>query len=256
MVNDKTTRLFGLVGHPLGHSFSRKFFTDKFMAEQIDARYINFDLHDLDMLDDVVSKHPNLAGFNVTIPYKEKIITKLDELDATAKLIGAVNTVKVYPSNESNKGYRLKGYNTDIIGFTESIRPFLSEHHCHALILGTGGASKAIAAGLQRSGIDYKFVSRRRSDNAISYSELTDDLIINSTLIINTTPLGMWPNIDTSPSLPYNAIGSSHLCFDAVYNPSPTLFLKQCAERGATIVGGLEMLRLQALASWKIWTDE
>lgn len=246
---------FGLVGHPLGHSFSRAFFSEKFRNENIDAVYKNFDLPDIRLFEDISKSERNLIGLNVTIPYKEKIIGYLDEIDLTAAEIGAVNTIKI-ERNEVGEIKKLKGYNTDIIGFTESIRPFLTDRCKNALILGTGGAAKAIAVGLQHLGIEYIFVSRHKSDKTITYSELTDDIIRNHPLIINTTPLGMWPNIDTLPLIPYDAIGSRHLCFDAVYNPSPTLFLKKSEAKGATIVSGLEMHRLQALASWDIWTHE
>lgn len=247
-------KIYGLIGNPLGHSFSKKFFTEKFEKEKINAVYKNFELKNLDQLNNVLDENSEIKGFNVTIPYKEQIISKLDNLDSTAKKIGAVNTVRVSLDPKQKK--ILTGYNTDIIGFTESIRPFIKPYHRRALILGTGGASKAIAAGLNDLGISYQFVSRSRGENRITYSDLNESIIAAHTVIVNTTPLGMWPDTETCPDLPYMAITAKHVCFDAVYNPFPTLFLRLCEERGARIIGGLEMLHLQALASWKIWNND
>lgn len=251
------TRLYGLVGHPLGHSFSKGFFTEKFKSKGINASYLNFDLQDLSELNGIICENPNLIGLNVTIPYKERILALLDELDKTAERIGAVNTIKIIRSENSEKRYRLIGFNTDIIGFTESIAPALSSSDRLALVLGSGGASKAICMGLIELGISPKIVSRTKtSDSQLTYADLSSEIIASHTIIVNTTPLGMWPDINSCPDLPYDAITPDHVCFDAVYNPSPTKFLRQCAERGATIIDGLEMLRLQALASWKIWNDD
>lgn len=255
MVSNNTTKLFGLVGYPLGHSFSRKFFNEKFATEKIDASYLNFEMENLDMLHKIIAENPELVGVNVTIPYKEKIIPMLDELDSTAEKIGAVNTVKIFRTADRNK-YRMKGYNTDITGFTESIRPSLKHTDRKALVLGSGGASKAIVEGLKEMEVAPTIVSRQSGNEKISYEELTPEIVASHTVIVNSTPLGMWPDIDSFPPIPYHAITPKHVCFDAVYNPSPTTFLKKCREMGAVTIGGLDMLKLQAIAAWKIWNND
>ena len=243
-------RLFGLIGFPLGHSFSRGYFNDKFFREGIDARYENFPLSSAGLVRSLVNENPALAGLNVTIPYKEAVISFLDETDSEASRIGAVNTIAISPDR------RLKGYNTDVYGFRESLIPLLRTQHTHALVLGSGGASKAVRFTLEELGIEYRVVSRRPSDShMISYSDLPR-FLGSFMLIVNTSPVGMYPATDTSPDLPYDLIGPEHLAYDLVYNPETTLFMKKCGERGAKIKNGLEMLHLQAGEAWKIWNRE
>lgn len=245
---------YGLIGYPLGHSFSRRFFTDMFARQNIPAEYINFPIPDITLLPDIIAYHPHLRGFNVTIPYKTAVIPLLSDLHPDARRIGAVNTVKVIPPDSPDLAPRLIGFNTDIIGFTQSLRPHLRPSHRHALVLGSGGAAHAITAGLTDLGIDHLTVSRTASDGRIIYERLTEEIIRSHSLIVNTTPLGMHPDVNSCPPIPYEYITPDHLCFDAVYNPDPTLFMRRCAAKGATTVSGLQMLRLQALAAWKIWT--
>lgn len=247
------TETYGLIGHPLGHSFSQKYFTDKFLREGIDAEYLNFDIEDITDLKFVLQDNLYLAGFNVTIPYKREIIPFLDHIDPLAKEIGAVNTVKV--SQKVGKTV-LTGFNTDILGFMESIRPHLKTYHTNALILGTGGASKAVAAALKKLGINYTFVSRNPAPGQLGYDTLTEDVMSRNKVIVNCTPLGTFPANDTFPALPYRFITDRHLCFDLVYNPPLTKFLEKSAEQGAEIVNGAEMLRIQADEAWKIWRND
>ncbi len=243
-------RLFGLIGFPLGHSFSRGFFNEKFLREGIDARYENYPLSNAGLVRSLVNENPALAGLNVTIPYKEAILSFLDVTDIEASRIGAVNTIAISPER------RLKGYNTDVYGFKKSLVPLLREQHTKALILGSGGASKAVRFALEELGIEYRLVSRSPSGgHMISYRDLPS-LLSTFMLIINTTPVGMYPAIDACPDLPYELIGPEHLAYDLVYNPEITLFMKKCRERGATVKNGLEMLHLQAEAAWKIWNGE
>ena len=245
-------KTFGLVGYPLTHSFSKKYFTEKFSRENIDAQYELFELDRLDKLPDLFSKR-ELEGLNVTIPYKEKIIPLLNELDIVAKQTGAVNCIKI--THEGGKT-KTMGFNTDVYGFKQSLKPFLESKHERALILGTGGASKAVAHVLKEIGIDYLFVSRNPSgSNIISYDQLNDHIIQNHLIIINSTPLGMYPGIDRYPSLPYSALSSNHLLYDLIYNPDETPFLKKGKEKGATTLNGLSMLHLQAEKSWEIFNS-
>lgn len=251
-------KLFGLLGYPLGHSFSRAFFLNKFAREGIDADYINFELPSINDLPLMLEEHPNLCGFNVTIPYKQAIIPFLDELSDEARAIGAVNVVKV----ERDKGLHLKGYNSDVIGFTDSIRPLLQPHHQRALVLGTGGASKAVCRGLEKLGIEWRYVSRKRPSmtggvggGSLTYSDLTPALLTDYTVIVNCTPLGMYPNIEDAPTIAYAALSPRHLLYDLVYNPELTTFLREGRRFGATIKNGLEMLHRQAIASWAFWNS-
>lgn len=243
--------VYGLLGYPLGHSFSRNFFNNKFEAEQINAEYLNFEIPDISMLMEVISEHDNLNGLNVTIPYKEQVIPFLNELDEDAANIGAVNVIKI---SRNNGELYLKGYNSDVIGFCDSIAPLLKPHMKKALILGTGGAAKAVAYGLKKLGIEAQYVSRRKSDTAITYSDIDKSLLATHHVIVNTTPLGMYPNVDECPDIPYELLDGSHLCYDLLYNPDETLFMKNAKEHGATTKNGLEMLLLQAFASYDIWT--
>ena len=252
---------YGLLGYPLGHSFSRAFFNKKFAEEGIDAEYLNFELPSIEQFTQVLDEHPQLRGLNVTIPYKKAVIPYLDELSDEARAIGAVNVIRV---THTDGHCHLKGFNSDIIGFTESIRPLLQPHHKRALVLGTGGASKAICHGLEQLGIEWCYVSRKRPANPASpaeerlltYSDVTPSLLADYTVIVNCTPLGMSPNTDNSPELPYAALSPRHLLFDLVYNPDLTAFMRQGRRYGATVKNGLEMLHLQALASWEFWNGK
>lgn len=244
--------LYGLIGHPLGHSFSKKFFNEKFQNEMIDAEYRNFDIDTIKSFPTIIEEYSNLRGVNVTIPYKELIIPFLDELSEYAQAIGAVNVIKI---SRNHEGVHLKGYNSDVIGFTDSIRPLLKPFHKKALILGTGGASKAIRYGLYKLGIETCFVSRRPKEGMLTYSDLTADIMAEHTVIVNCSPVGMFPHTDERPDLPYQFIGSHHILYDLVYNPDETLFMKSGREQGATTKNGLEMLILQARAGWNFWNE-
>lgn len=239
---------YGIIGYPLGHSFSRAFFTEKFQREHIDAEYVNFEIPSADMLPGIVQANPNLRGLNVTLPHKEAVIPMLDELSDEAKEIGAVNVIRV-------RDGRLKGFNSDIIGFMDSIRPLLKPWHQHALVLGTGGASRAIRVGLQRLGIQWTYVSRTPAPGRLTYADLTSDLMEHYQVIVNCSPVGMFPRVDACPDIPYQLLTGRHLLYDLVYNPQETLFLKRGAEHGAAVKNGLEMLHLQALASWRFWNE-
>ena len=242
---------YGLLGYPLGHSFSRNYFNQKFEAERIDAEYLNFEIPELKEIKNVIKENPELNGLNVTIPYKEQVIPYLDDLDEDARLIGAVNVIKF------SKGLfgkvKLKGYNSDIIGFKQSIEPLLKEHHRKALILGTGGASKAVFQGLKQLGVASTFVSRKAKEYCITYEEVTPKVMEQYTVIVNTTPLGMYPNVNACPDIPYDLLTSDHLLYDLLYNPDETLFMRKGKEKGAVVKNGLEMLLLQAFAAWEIW---
>ena len=244
--------LYGLIGHPIGHSFSKKFFNEKFQNEMIDAEYRNFDIDTIKSFPTIIEEYSNLRGLNVTIPYKELIIPYLDELSEDAQAIGAVNVIKI---SRNHEGVHLKGYNSDVIGFTDSIRPLLKPFHKKALILGTGGASKAIRYGLYKLGIETCFVSRRPKEGMLTYSDLTADIMAEYTVIVNCSPVGMFPHTDERPDLPYQFIGSHHILYDLVYNPDETLFMKSGKEQGATTKNGLEMLILQARAGWNFWNE-
>ena len=291
---------YGLLGYPLGHSFSRAFFLEKFAREGIDATYLNFELPSADLLQQVIAEHPGLRGLNVTLPHKQAVIPLLDELSDEARAIGAVNVIRI-----TRQGGRphLKGFNSDIIGFMDSIRPLLKPHHTRALVLGTGGASKAICHGLEKLGIEWRYVSRTRTPNQpsspqspfpqssplghpsspeasplglpsapqdtsvgcsayspslppLTYSDVTPSLLADYPVIVNCTPLGMYPKVDAAPPLPYAALSPRHLLFDLVYNPEVTLFMQQGRRFGATVKSGLEMLHRQAVASWEFWNGK
>ncbi len=244
-------KTYGLIGYPLEHSFSQKYFTEKFEKEGINARYLNFPISSMDDFPELFTHHPYLAGLNVTIPYKEQVFRFLDEVDPVAEKIGAVNVIKI---TWDNLNYTLKGYNSDITGFKKSIFPLLTIDHKKALVLGTGGASKAVVAALEQLNIDFRFVSRTpKDDNTLTYEQLNADIISEHKLIINTTPLGMYPKTDSCPDIPYEALTQEHLLYDLVYNPEETLFLKKGKEKGAKTKNGLEMLHLQAEEAWRIW---
>lgn len=244
-------RFFGLIGYPLGHSFSKIYFTEKFEKENIPAQYDLYPLENISQFSNLISS-VELTGLNVTIPYKEQVIPFLDELDETAAEIGAVNVIKFI--RQGKKQY-LKGYNTDAIGFEHSILPFIKSNNKNALILGTGGASKAIDFTLRKLGISTTFVSRKSSSGILSYQELNQQIINNNLLIVNCTPLGMYPNTDNCPDIPYDLLSPGHLLYDVIYKPEETLFMKKGKEKGAVTVNGLEMLYGQARAAWEIWNQ-
>ena len=245
-------KTYGLIGYPLGHSFSRGYFTDYFGREGIDAEYKNFELPSIEQLAEVLQTEHTLQGFNVTLPYKQQVFAYLNELSEAAQAIGAVNVVKMMRRDE---GLYLKGYNTDYIGFTDSIRPYLKPHHTHALILGTGGASKAVDYALRQLGLKTQYVSRTAREGIIAYDELTPELMAQYTVIVNTTPLGMHPKVDECPPLDYPLLTSQHLLYDVVYNPAKTLFLQRGEASGASICNGMDMLIGQAKAAWEIWKE-
>lgn len=245
-------QIYGLIGYPLGHSFSQDFFNQKFEAEDISARYVNFEIPAIEDFISVVARNPVLAGLNVTIPYKEKVIPYLDELDPEAAAIGAVNVIKVI-RNERGDIASLKGYNSDIIGFTDSIQAFLKPYHRKALVLGTGGAAKAVRQAFINLGIEPTYVSRTAGSDRLTYGQLTPEIMAEHKVVVNTTPLGMYPHIDECPAIPYECLTSEHLCYDLLYNPDVTLFMRKSAEHGAVTKNGLEMLLMQAFAAWNIW---
>jgi shikimate dehydrogenase len=274
-----SVRLFGLIGYPLTHSFSERYFADKFRNENItDADYRNFPLEKIEQLPELLKAHPDLHGFNVTIPYKEAILPFLTEIDSTAKEIGAVNTVVCQTSatlsltnnKESNLSKtnevacRLKGYNTDVYGFRQSIKPFLASHHERALILGTGGASKAVEYVLRSIGVECVFVSRSdsaKTDSAsnrtiLRYSDLNEHVMAMCKFIVNCSPVGTFPNVNDAPEIPYEYITKDHFLYDLVYNPSETEFLRRGKERGAMIQNGYDMLKFQAEKAWEIFNSE
>mgnify|MGYP001644577304 FL=1 len=239
-----------MIGHPLVHSFSQNYFNAKFENERINARYINFEIPSIDDLAEVLARNPELKGLNVTRPYKEKVIPFLDSISPEAKSIGAVNVIRV-----SHKGSKtiLKGFNSDVIGFTKSIEPMLESCHKKAMILGTGGASKAVDYGLKSLGLETMFVSRFNRPGTVRYDNITPEMMKEYNVIVNCTPCGMYPHTDECPNLPYEAIDEHNILYDLLYNPDFTLFMEKGAERGATIKNGLEMLLLQAFASWEFW---
>ncbi|MCM8568331.1 shikimate dehydrogenase [Gramella jeungdoensis] len=241
-------RTFGLLGRNIDYSFSRKYFSEKFEKENIDAEYKNFDLASIDELPAVL-KNNIISGLNVTIPYKEEVIPFLDYLDLHSRQIKAVNTIKF------EKDGSLCGYNTDYWGFMGSLEPFLKPYHKKALILGTGGASKAIAYALELLEIEYKFVSRKKAANIFSYDELNREIMETYTIVINCTPLGTFPKVDQYPAIPVEYFSKDHLIFDLVYNPSETKLMQLGREKGATCLNGLRMLELQAEKAWEIWNS-
>lgn len=244
-------RIYALIGKPVGHSLSAGYFNDLFESQGINARYILQELADLSELMPWLEATPDVAGFNVTSPYKVEICHYLDEIDAEAKYVGAVNTVVV---DRSGAKLHLQGYNTDVQGVVESLQPLLTPPLQHALILGTGGAAHAVAQALKRLGRDYTPVSRSpQAPHILSYDALTPELIAEHGIIINATPVGMEPHITECPQIPYEGITSQHVCMDLIYNPEETSFLRSCREQGATTINGLKMLLVQARYAWHIW---
>ena len=244
---------YGLIGYPLGHSFSISYFNQKFQDENIDAVYENYEIPSIDALLEVLSSNPELKGLNVTIPYKEKVMPFLDTISPEALAIGAVNVIRV---NHRGNKIELKGYNSDVIGFTKSIEPMLDKKwHQKALILGTGGASKAIDYGLRNLGLETIFVSRYERPDTIQYASITPEVVKEYNVIVNCTPLGMYPKTETCPDLPYEAMDNHTILYDLIYNPDETLFMKRGTQYGANVKNGLEMLLLQAFASWEFWHE-
>jgi shikimate dehydrogenase len=242
-------RLFGLIGYPLSHSFSAGYFAAKFEKEGIrGCRYDNYPIATITELPALFEKNPSLEGINITIPYKEQVLDYLDERNDIVAAIGACNCIR-------REHGQLKGYNTDVLGFEESLIEKLGQHHSQALILGTGGAAKAVEYVLHKRGIAFKLVSRKQRGDTISYADVTPDLLAEHTLIINTTPLGMYPNVEDMPALPYHALTSRHYLFDLVYNPAQTRFLSNGAQYGAVTKNGHDMLLIQAEESWRIWNS-
>lgn len=241
---------YGLIGYPLGHSFSIGYFNEKFRNEGIDAEYINYEIPSINGLVEILETTPELKGLNVTIPYKQQVMKFLHAVSPEAKAIGAVNVIRV--EHKGNKTF-LKGYNSDVIGFTKSIEPLLEKYHQKALILGTGGAAKAVDYGLRSLGLETLFVSRTKKKDAVTYQDLKPKHIETYNVIVNCTPAGMYPRIDECPDLPYEAMNNHTLLYDLLYNPDETLFMRKGAAQGATVKNGLEMLLLQAFAGWEFW---
>lgn len=259
---------YGLIGFPLSHSFSKKYFTEKFEKEHIeDSKYELYPLEHIKDLQDLLDVHPGLCGLNVTVPHKISILRYLDWIEHDAKTAGAVNCIRITAESPvqaafsgevgfKDHDFRLEGFNTDMYGFEMSLKPLLKDFHERALILGDGGAAKAVKCVLENLGISYKSVTRKPHEGNILFEDLTARIIHQYKLIINTTPVGMSPNVDECPPIPYEAITNQHLLYDLIYNPEETLFLKKGAEQGAVIKNGYEMLVLQAEKSWEIWTSK
>lgn len=248
-------KTYGLIGYRLGHSFSRRFFTEKFEKENLpDHEYLNFELDTIHEFPSIFKQGKTICGLNCTIPYKQEIMAFMDEIDPEAAQIGAVNTVKVTKKNDIPF---LKGYNTDLYGFEHSIASMLEPKHRRALILGTGGASKAVKFFFEKAGIQYKSATTKPhlGDNELNYSEIDATVMNEYLILVNATPLGMYPNTNTCPDLPYDLITPDHILYDLVYNPEETLFLSKGKDKGAKTKNGLEMLHLQALRAWEIWND-
>ena len=242
---------FGIIGFPLKNSFSRNLFNEKFEKEKIDAYYDLYPIESIEMFSELISK-TQFSGMNVTIPYKQAVIPYLTALDETASEIAAVNVIRFEHSADGSQ--RTIGYNSDVIGFEHSLLPLLKPYHKKALVLGTGGASKAVAYVLRKNGIEFTFVSRSKTDGQLTYDELTQEIIEANPLIINTTPLGMYPP-ESCPDIPYEYLTDKHLLYDLVYNPEKTVFLEKGEKQGATIKNGMEMLYGQAQAAWEIWNE-
>ena len=246
--------IYGLIGYPLVHSFSRDFFNQKFLTEDIDAQYINFEIEDIGQLMEVIAEYPNLNGLNVTAPYKEAVIPLLDSLDVDAREVGAVNVIRFIRDHHSGDFVELRGYNSDVVGFEKTIPGILSPSRTRAMVLGTGGAAKAVSTALQRNGIDVQLVSRRKSEHTLIYEEITRAMVAEYKIIVNATPLGKFPDENQCPDFPYRFLTKEHLCYDLIYNPEETLFMKNSARYGAETKNGIEMLLLQAFDSYEIWT--
>jgi shikimate dehydrogenase len=254
-------KTYGLIGYPLSHSYSQKYFTEKFQKENIQARFLNFPISSINQLQSVIENNPALEGLSITIPYKTEVIKHLNELDETAGTVGAVNCIRIRRTRNSTGRMvtTLKGYNTDVYGFHQSIKPFLESHHSKALILGTGGASKAIAYVLKRMGIETHKVSRRNEpgqNGQFTYAELNQHIMRSFPLIVNTSPAGTFPETDTFPAIPYQYLTNKHFLYDLVYNPEETIFLKNGKQKGAFTMNGIAMLQLQAEKAWEIFCGQ
>ncbi|HUX97732.1 MAG TPA: hypothetical protein VMV47_18520 [Bacteroidales bacterium] len=246
-------RKYGLIGYPLGHSFSSKYFAEKFKSERLtDVSYDNYPLTDIDILPQLIAEETDLCGLNVTIPYKSEVLRFLDSIDKEASEIGAVNVIKI-----SRTGGRilLAGFNSDVTGISDSIKPYIKNNIRRAMVLGTGGSSRSVCYVLKKNGIKITMVSRERKEGLISYGDLTPELIAENLLIVNTTPLGMYPAVEAKPDLNYTYLGKDHVLFDLVYNPEITAFLDSGLKHGCTIITGLKMLHSQAERAWEIWND-
>ena len=242
----------GLVGYPLTHSFSQKYFNNKFSKENIiDYKYINFPIQSIAQFTEIIVQNPELVGLNVTVPYKREVMQYLHQIDPVTLEVGAVNTIKITGKTDKKS---LIGFNTDIIGFEKSLLPLLKSNYEHALVLGTGGAAVAVTFVLNKLKIKTTKVSRKNQKNTLLYTDLTEEVIKKNKLIINTTPVGTFPRTEEYPEIPYYAITSDHLLYDLIYNPAESQFLRKGKKRGAMIKNGLEMLEIQAEESWKIWT--
>ena len=246
--------IYGLIGYPLVHSFSRDFFNQKFDAEDIDAQYVNFEIEDIGQLMEVIAEYPNLNGLNVTAPYKEAVIPYLDSLDDDAREIGAVNVIRFVRDSRSGNFVELRGYNSDVVGFEKTLPGILTPQRTRAMVLGTGGAAKAVSAALRRNGIGVQLVSRRKSEHTLVYEEITRAMVAEHKIIVNATPLGKYPDDNLYPDFPYRFLTKEHLCYDLIYNPEETVFMKKSAKYGADTKNGIEMLLLQAFDSYEIWT--
>ena len=246
-------KTYGLIGYRLGYSFSKGFFTDKFEQENLpEHEYVNFELDRIDEFSEIFKTNDHIAGLNCTIPYKQQIMPFLDEIDEEAAKVGAINTVKII---RNENGLKLKGFNTDIYGFENSLKPMLNEKHKKALILGTGGASKAIKYILTKLGLSFisASIEEKLPADEIRYEQIDDALLQECLVVINATPLGTFPKIDTCPNIPYELLTADHVLFDLVYNPEETLFMQKGKAQGAAVKNGLEMLHLQAIKAWEIW---
>ena len=247
-------RKFGLIGYPLGHSFSKKYFTEKFLAERIsDCSYDNYPLENLGLFRDLIASENDLCGLNVTIPYKSEIIAFLDSIDSEAEEIGAVNVIKI---KRLNGKINLSGYNSDITGIKETLIPYVGNKVSHALVLGTGGSSRSVCYVLKQFGLKVSLVSRDRKEGVMTYADVDQGKLNSTQLIVNTTPLGMFPNTAGRPDINYKGLNGSHILFDLVYNPELTTFLKMGAEQGCTTISGIKMLYSQAEKAWEIWNDK
>lgn len=247
-------RLYGLIGHPLTHSFSRDFFNQKFQDEGINAQYVNFDITDIDQLTGIIADNPMLDGLNVTAPYKEAVIPLLDDLDESARVVGAVNVIRFMRDADTGVLTGLRGYNTDVTAFGATL-PSTLEAGDRAMVLGTGGAAKAVGAALASRGIAVQPVSRRKAADILVPEEITRAMVTSCRLVVNATPVGMYPEVDRCPDFPYRFLTAHHLCYDLIYNPEETLFLKHAASQGAQTMNGIEMLLLQAIEAYDIWTQ-
>jgi shikimate dehydrogenase len=245
---------YGLTGYPLGHSFSKQYFAEKFRNENIaDCVYDNYPLENISLLPDLVIREPLLLGLNVTIPHKKAVIPFLNKISDLAAEVGAVNVLKI---KRISSGVVLSGFNTDVPGFTEALMKYFRSDVKKAIVLGTGGSSGAVCYSLNKLGFDLIRVSRNKDEDIIAYKDLSREILLGASLIVNTTPLGMYPDVDACPEIDYSLLDSRHMLFDLVYNPEVTLFLKRGKDRGCTVLNGLEMLKIQAEKSWKIWNDD